>query len=264
MEITRGGPDRYGEVLDVCGKWNGETVFVESALTKPLHWRKPRKIFVCSMSDLFHESVPFEWVLKIIGIIIATPWHSYYFLTKRPQRMYKFFAAFPDGWLIREGMKHTSFSYEFFALHAINGVITNAQVQRANDYWKSHYDQSERGKLDGPVPHPIPNLHLGVSVENQDNVWRIAELVKTPAAKRSVSFEPLLHGFDVALKGIDYIFLGCESGPRARLCKLHAIRHMIRQAHNAGALVHVKQIPLDGKCNKHIEQWPKEFQVREV
>ena len=222
---------------------------------------------VGSKTYLFHESVPFEWVLKILGIIIATPWHQYYFLTKRSDRMREFFAPYPDGWLIREGMKHTSFSYEFFAIHAVNNIITEAQIKKANDYWKSHYDQSKRGILDGPIPHPIPNLHLGVTIENDDNLHRIDYVVETPAAQRFVSFEPLLHETHprhTVLEMIDYAFIGCESGPKARLCTLDDIRYLMSRCKAAHVKIHVKQIPLDGKCNKHIEQWPPEFQIREI
>lgn len=251
------------------GKWGGNTVFVESALTKPLHWRKPRKIFVCSMSDLFHESVPFEWVLKILGIIIATPWHQYYFLTKRAGRMREFFAPYPDGWLIREGMKYSSFSYEFFAINAVKDIVPDAMVRKANEYWKANYDQSRRGKLDGPVPHPIPNLHLGITVEGAKEAWRLGQLCMTRATARFVSLEPWLPTSDtMALnlrKGeVDYAFIGCESGPGARLCTLDDIRSVMQQCREAGVKIHVKQIPLNGKCNKEITQWPKEFRVRQV
>ncbi len=275
MEMARGAPDRYGDVLTCDGKWNGDTLFVESALTKPLHWRKPRKIFVVSMGDLVHESVPFEWVLKILGIIIATPWHQYYLLTKRAGRMREFLAPYPDGWLIREGMKYSSFSYEFFAINAVSNIVSDAMVRKANEYWKTNYDQSNRGKLDGPVPHPIPNLHLGVTVENQDNVGRILDLVKTPRAAGFISFEPLLGRIDCpkidapgrgpknVLEDISYAFIGCESGPGARLCTQEDIRHVMRQCRVAGVKIHVKQIPLNGKCNKVIGEWPKEFRIRE-
>ena len=265
----------YGRVVNHCGdyefrrQWNGSTEFIESALTKPLHWRKPRKIFVCSMSDLFHKSVPFEWVLKVLGIIIATPWHTYYFLTKRPKRMYEFFAPYPDGWLIREGMKYSSFSYEFFAINAIKDIVPDAMIRKANEYWKANYDQSKRGKLDGPVPHPIPNLHLGVTVENTKEAWRLGQLRMTPAAARFISLEPWLPTLDaMALnlrKGeVDYAFIGCESGPDARLCTLDNIRYVMQQCREAGVKIHVKQLPIDGECNKNFNEWPKEFQVREV
>ena len=194
------------------GKWNGRTYFVESALTKPLHWRKPRKIFVCSMSDLFHESVPFVWIEKVMGVINDCPQHTFLVLTKRPHIMTEYF----------------------------NGLGKRFELSC------------------------LPNLHLGVTVENMANSHRLNDLRETPAAYKFVSLEPLLEGFDVDLTGIDYMFVGCESGPNARLCKAHAIKHMIRQAQRQDVKVHVKQIPLNGKCNKHFDEWPEEFQIREI
>jgi protein gp37 len=244
---TMHNPD-YEKVVAVdgdgyfAGDWQGKTVFVESALTKPLHWRKPRKIFVCSMSDLFHESVPFTWIEDVMGVIEQCPQHTFFVLTKRPMRMTDYFNALGKR-------------YELSC---------------------------------------CPNLHLGVTVENQDNVGRIADLIRTPAAKRFVSFEPLLGETDVwwpasiypdgppmccngymcgckglpvdppLCHGIDYAFIGCESGPKARLCSLDNIRYTMGQCRDANIKIHVKQIPLAGKCNKDITQWPPEFQVREI
>jgi protein gp37 len=76
--------------------WNGKTAFVESALDKPLHWKSPRVIFVCSMSDLFHETVPCEWIDKIIDVAESTPEHKYLLLTKRPQKMKEYY-EYRDG-----------------------------------------------------------------------------------------------------------------------------------------------------------------------
>ncbi len=237
MEIKRGAPDMYGDVLTVCGKWDGTTKFVESALTKPRHWRNPRKIFVCSMSDLFHESVPFEWVDRVFGAIDDVRSyrelrflqnHTYMILTKRAQRMREYFSG---------GSKYTF--YPNWQSH----VLTGHEI-------------------------PIGHVHLGVTVENQDNVGRIDDLVRTPAAKRFLSIEPMLE--DIAfrqrrLEHIDYVYLGCESnGPPERLCSLDDMVHQMKRCWRAGVKIHVKQIPLNGKCNKNINEWPKEFRVREV
>ena len=123
---------------------------------------------------------------------------------------------------------------------------------------------------------PLPNVHLGVTVENQDNVGRIVDLVKTPRSEDFISFEPLLGRIDCPridavgrgpkniLEDVSYAFIGCESGPKARLCDLDDIRYMMQQCRAASVKVHVKQVPLDGKCNKNMSQWPVEFQVREV
>lgn len=63
----------------------------EDVLNEPKKWRKPRTIFVCSMSDLFHEDVPFEFVDKVMRVIKDTPRHYYQLLTKRAERMEEYF-----------------------------------------------------------------------------------------------------------------------------------------------------------------------------
>jgi len=104
------GNDNYFDVLNDSG-WNGKTICIESALEKPLHWKKPRKIFVCSMGDLFHPSVPFEFIDKVFATTILCPQHTFQYLTKRPKRMAEYFAtidirtltidhwSFPNIWL---------------------------------------------------------------------------------------------------------------------------------------------------------------------
>lgn len=77
----------YTEVVSADRKWNGKTAFVESALDKPLRWRKPRRIFVCSMSDLFHKTVPSNRVYSILEVTQKTQQHQYQILTKRPRKM---------------------------------------------------------------------------------------------------------------------------------------------------------------------------------
>ena len=64
----------YGKVVYANRGWNGKMTFIESALTKPFHWRKPRKIFVCSMGDLFHDSVPFESILPFPTVSRILPY----------------------------------------------------------------------------------------------------------------------------------------------------------------------------------------------
>lgn len=71
--------------------WSGKTSFNNSQLVKPLRWKKPRMIFVCSMGDLFHKSVPFAWIDQVFDIMAQTPRHTYQILTKRPDRMKQYF-----------------------------------------------------------------------------------------------------------------------------------------------------------------------------
>ena len=332
---------QYREVI-TDGKWNGKTVFVESALTKPLHWRTPRKIFVCSMADLFHESVPFETIAKIFYIMGLCYWHQFFVLTKRSGRMLEMLTTWHKeqnkGYFFNP---HFGPYVQYGGTIDANGAMTKQETALLKNMQR-HYkpDWNEKPKCLGDagyhLPWPLPNVHLGVTVENEDNVGRIADLRKTPAAYRFVSYEPLLGKIDSRLAfdpddmccvkcgyigdkdegcevdyetpddaegwnicpnceetncggfpsydiidvtplnmrpfpDIDYAFIGCESKVPAKgklghrpLCTLDDVRYVMHQCREAGVQVHVKQIPLKGKCNKKIEQWPPEFQVREV
>jgi len=87
------GKTQYIAVINSKGKWNGSTCFVTDAVDKPTKWKKPRLIFVCSMGDLFHKSVSFNHVDRIMEIIKSTPQHTYIVLTKRPDIMFRYFAS---------------------------------------------------------------------------------------------------------------------------------------------------------------------------
>ena len=79
-----------------------ELTLHEDALNEPKHWQKPRIVFVCSMSDIFHKAVPFDFIDKIMAVISSTPWHTYQILTKRAERMAEYFStrAIPSNvWL---------------------------------------------------------------------------------------------------------------------------------------------------------------------
>ena len=69
------------------GGWNGKTYFVPSELEKPYKWKKPRTIFISSMGDLFHDSVPLEWIDMVMQMVVKNKQHTFIFLTKRPERM---------------------------------------------------------------------------------------------------------------------------------------------------------------------------------
>jgi protein gp37 len=80
------------------GRWNGQVRFIERHLEDPLRWKRPRRIFVNSMSDLFHEEVKSDWIAAIFSVIEASPRHTFQILTKRPERMREWVAPF-DAWL---------------------------------------------------------------------------------------------------------------------------------------------------------------------
>ncbi|CPT76963.1 bacteriophage protein gp37 [Mycobacteroides abscessus] len=173
-------------------------------LDQPIRWRKPRRIFVNSMSDLFHDDVPTDFIAKVFAIMALAPQHTFQLLTKRHGRM---------GALLRDG--------EF--------------QQQVYDAWGQLEMPKGRPSMeDWPWSGwPLPNVWLGVSAEDQKRAdLRIPALLDTPAAVRFVSAEPLLGPIDLCrippygdaltdlgvpgTTAIDWVIVGGESGPGAR------------------------------------------------
>lgn len=71
-------------------RWTGKVALMEHKLDEPLHWRKPRKVFVNSMSDLFHEKLSLDWIERVFGVMARAQKHTFQILTKRPDRMREF------------------------------------------------------------------------------------------------------------------------------------------------------------------------------
>lgn len=123
----------------------------------PLKRRKPTVYFVCSMGDLFHDDVPFEFIDKILTTILRSPRHTYLILTKRPERMKEYFTKWHQDY----------------------------EMDDAEAYASCRPPAIYDGK--------IKNLWLGVTAENQEHAdKRIPILLDTPAFKRFVSIEPML------------------------------------------------------------------------
>lgn len=170
-------------------------------LEQPLKWKKPRMVFVNSMSDLFHEEVPFEFISKVFHTMWLADEHIFQILTKRPKRMLEYFSRL------------------------------------------------------GANPLPLPNVWVGVSVENQEAAnERIPLLLETPAAVRFLSCEPLLGPVDLSmflenridvtdevLPLIDWIIVGGESGPNARTMHPDWVRSLRDQCQEAGVAFFFKQ-----------------------
>lgn len=229
--------------------WSGRVRLVPEQLALPLRWRKPRRIFVDSMSDLFHPSLSDEEIAAVFGVMAAAHWHKFQVLTKRIDRAHTWFDAIP-GWGCR-GLTDIGDMVQEFARGA------GAKVA-------SHY---------GVTGWPLPNVWLGVSAENQQTAnERIPHLLKCPAAVRFVSAEPLLGPLDLrhldadaagheycqvdALTGrqtdmgrpcpdvhrIHWVIVGGESGAGARPCHVDWIRSIVRQCAGAGCACFVKQL----------------------
>jgi protein gp37 len=151
-------------------RWTGTVAFVPEALDLPLRWRTPRRIFVNSMSDLFHERVEDEWIDRIWAVMLLTQRHTYQILTKRPERMVAYV---------------TDPGHHERVLVAMDRLL-GPKAPPGVDF-------------DGSSRFPSPAIWLGVSVEDQATAdARIPLLLQTPAAVRFVSYEPALGPVDFA------------------------------------------------------------------
>jgi protein gp37 len=151
--------------------FTGRVNLAEDVLEQPSRWRKPRLVFVNSMSDLFHESVPDEFIARVFGVMRLASEHTFQVLTKRPERMADFLSGCRDweGWITH------------------NGAPPGA-------YHRPECDGPNEGIVVGDRDNwPLPNVWLGTSVENQGAAdERIPHLLRTPAAVCFLSCEPLL------------------------------------------------------------------------
>ena len=193
-------------------------------LEQPLRWKKPRMVFVNSMSDLFHEQVPIDYIARIFAVMRLATEHTFQVLTKRPERM-------------REVLTNP-----LFPLLVADAIGTD--------------HQGHEGVIADPHVE-LPNVWLGVSIENRRYVDRADVLRETPAAVRFISAEPLLgplvaeghhvrmpgldaeslrdewwewpddyEGPDLNLNGINWLIVGGESGPGARSLKGQWVRDL--------------------------------------
>lgn len=211
-------------------------------LAKPLGWRKPRTVFVNSMSDLFHARVPTDFVIDVFAVMAATgDRHIYQVLTKRPERMARFFAN--PG------------------LHAEVAYRAAQMCENA--------DQVHDAVLTGPWP--LPSVWLGTSVESDEHTGRVDHLRNTPAAVRFISAEPLLGPLpSLDLTGISWLIAGGESGPGARPMHPDWVRDLRDRCAEAGVAFFFKQtgsvlareLGIPGKGDR-FELLPGEFQIRQ-
>ncbi|MRV72522.1 DUF5131 family protein [Duganella sp. FT92W] len=172
-------------------KWNGKITLVPDMLGRPLAWRRPRKIFVNSMSDLFHDAVPDSFIDQVFAVMALAPRHVFQVLTKRPERM-------------RQYCKNFSWARLIPSCTGADGVSTipGFTLQAL----KHHFGQVPASTLHFGRRDvwPLPNVWLGVSVEDQAAAdARVPVLLDTPAAVHWISAEPLLGPVDLRTIDID-------------------------------------------------------------
>lgn len=219
------GSAKYQRARD-GGKSSGPAFGVTlhpDVLRQPFGWRRPRRVFVNSMSDLFHEDIPDRFIAEVWGVMAANPQHTFQILTKRPERARQL-------------------------LTDDNGWVCNA-IEEASQWVKRlNAPLGEPGNhcWPGEDYHEFPalrNVWLGVSIENRRYVHRADVLRDTPAAVRFISAEPLLgplvaraevirpgvvqlDGPTLDLAGIDWLIVGGESGARHRPMKAEWVRDL--------------------------------------
>ena len=245
----------------------------ENRLNQPLRWNKPRLIFVNSMSDLFHEDVPDEFIDKVFAVMALAERHTFQVLTKRPDRMLAYLTTKNRADIIGD-----------------NAMPTVSK----NDF--------------GLLEWPIKNVWLGVSVEDQETAdERIPLLLQTSAAVRWVSAEPLIgpiamNDCPVGMSGplrpyggtsadtpkLDWIVVGGESGHHVRTMRAEWVRKLRWDCKKAGVPFFMKQLGaafsdaengiagagldispdiisrrLIDRAGADMDEWPEDLRVRE-
>ena len=221
-------------------RWTGKVALVPEKLAEPLSWRKPSRVFVNSMSDLFHEGLADADIDRVFAVMAIAEQHTFQVLTKRPERMRAYMNR-----LARAG---------HLAQPLFDAIAKDGRRPPGRFVW------------------PMPNVWLGVSVEDQASAdERIPHLLATPAAVRFLSCEPLIGPVRLATpevgdrpptgkplanasewddwkywatrdNGVRWVIIGGESGPGARPCDVEWIRSLVAQCKAAGVACFVKQL----------------------
>ena len=179
----------------------------DDRMAQPISWRKHRRVFVCSMGDLFHQDVDAQTLGFVFAMMSLCRRHTFMVLTKRPGRMHEMI----NGRYLR---------IETEIIHRVNVLRHGLDAPSEMEGW------------------PLPNVWLGVTAENQTRAdERIRVLLETPAARRFVSVEPMLGAVDLLdyMRGygrfysstaLDWVICGAETGPGARPMNLDWARDL--------------------------------------
>jgi protein gp37 len=180
--------ERLAHRLQAMGQENYrngfEVTLQPHMLEHPLRWRRPRRVFVNSMSDLFHADVPTAYIKQVFDVMRRASWHQFQVLTKRSERLLE-----------------------------LDSVLK----------WQTQ-------------------IWMGVSLENEDYLFRVDHLRKTRAKIKFLSIEPILGSLrKLNLCGIDWVIVGGESGPGARPVDPEWVREIRGRCVAAGVPFFFKQ-----------------------
>lgn len=221
-------------------------------LDDPRSWRKPRRVFVCSMGDLFHMRVPADYLWQMFRTMHHCPQHTFMILTKRIERLVREGLAIPDAFIPKNAMIGVTCENQ--------GWLDKRAAELLKIFRVRKFLSLE--PLLGPIevdkyfdPTQCPECEHIDSRDGYDVLG--ADDGKLFCNKCNSEVEPILP------KPIDWVIVGCESGPKRRPCKLEWIASTIDQCNAASVPIWIKQIPIDGKVNHNMNEWPMWARRRE-
>ena len=263
-----------------------ETYLDEAVLRKVISWRKPRRIFWESMSDLFGWWVTDEMLDRCFASMALTPQHTHLVLSKRPERAREYLAQLDIQRILQLQIRDaltTKGSVDNILWNGFKRTLTEKQTE-----WIRHKCEWEHMSWLGVIREwgvessgevvTLPNVWPGTSIENRATAAkRVPELLSTRAAVRFLSIEPLLEEVDIRAwmgceicgkplpcgcgfnqePGLDLVLVGGESGPGARPCDLAWIRGIVEQCEAAGVSFFCKQAGsvLAREYNRLVRDW---------
>lgn len=231
------------KMLKQYAKPFSEVQIIPERIEQPLHWRKPRRIFWCSMSDMFHPDVPFSEIDKVMAVIALTPLHTHQILTKRIERAL-YHARYPSGTVPSEVLKRNLWF----------GVSCSTQADADKNI---------------PILLKIPTVVHYVSFEPLLENTDLRRLHYGFIESKPVVYNALesYQGHE----GLDWVIIGCEKlagNKPGRFCQdeqqwWSACRSIVNQCKEAGVAVFVKQGPVNGKVSSEPGDWDEDMRKRE-
>lgn len=201
---------------------NFDVTWHEDKLYKPIRWRKPRRIFPCSMSDMFHKDVPRGWITSVFHVMVnLAPHHTYQILTKRPRRMLEYLLI--TRWLDR-GKLEEKVKNIWFGVTAENQPMVDERIPELL-LLKKHY----------------PWLTLFVSIE---------PMLEAIDLRVGLGFDYVTQFGRCDVPSLDLVIVGAETGPGARPMDLNWARSVRDQCQAAGVAFFFKR---DSDGNRELD-----------
>ncbi len=258
----------------------------EEVLLQPLRWKRPRRIFVNSMSDLFHPDVPDTFIAQVFAVMAIARGHTFQILTKRPERLLAFLSrrGYRDP-LTGDVEDDEGWGPGSYASWMVRDALESLPDER-EEFYELTLPESAWDLPGDPVSFhfPLDNVWFGVSVEDQKTAdERIPILLQVPAARRWVSVEPMIgpvnfeevpagmfgplrphRGAGPETPKLDWIVCGGESGTHARPMGHDWARSLWNQCREAGVPFFMKQLSqASGPGFRKFESFPEDLRIRE-